>query len=248
MGKKDEPEEDEVVTVEVDPGPDPNSWMLSFSDMTTLLMTFFVMLISMAAMDKGKLLEVVDGFNGTLGVLGRGDATTADGQVLFTPVMPREFRVVKPDYISLGKSPDIKNVKQIHRILSGKGYSTLIRYRRVNYEDLLIIDGETLFNRGDPEIRQEAYAILNDIGEILDLEGYRTRVVAYSTEQPNPETFLEDEWDLATRRSVHIVRYFEKNGFIAPQKLSAGGYGRALDNSFFGRSHVAILYIKEDTF
>lgn len=39
-------------------GPDPSGWMLTFSDMMTLLLTFFVMLISITSLEPGTLAEI----------------------------------------------------------------------------------------------------------------------------------------------------------------------------------------------
>lgn len=38
-----------------DSGPDPNAWMVTFGDLVTLMLTFFVLLLSMSSMDEQKL-------------------------------------------------------------------------------------------------------------------------------------------------------------------------------------------------
>ena len=39
-------------------GLDPNAWMLTFGDLVTLLLTFFVLLLTMSSMDEKDLREV----------------------------------------------------------------------------------------------------------------------------------------------------------------------------------------------
>jgi chemotaxis protein MotB len=43
-----------------EPGIDPTGWMLTFSDMVTLLLTFFVMIISITSLEPGTLAEFDD--------------------------------------------------------------------------------------------------------------------------------------------------------------------------------------------
>lgn len=56
-------------------GPNPQAWMLTFSDLLTLMLTFFVLLFSMSSLDERALKEitVVDVLAGGDGVLHAGD-------------------------------------------------------------------------------------------------------------------------------------------------------------------------------
>ena len=46
-----------------------SSWLVTFSDLMTLLLTFFVLLLSMATMDKTKLVEVFTVFINDIGFI-----------------------------------------------------------------------------------------------------------------------------------------------------------------------------------
>jgi len=50
-------------------------WMATFSDMMTLLLTFFVLLLSMSSLDQQKLKEALGSLKGALGVLQGGTKT-----------------------------------------------------------------------------------------------------------------------------------------------------------------------------
>ncbi len=50
-------------------------WMVTFSDMVTLLLTFFVLMLSMANMDQVKFEQASDSLAGAFGVLGSADKT-----------------------------------------------------------------------------------------------------------------------------------------------------------------------------
>ena len=42
------------------PGIDPNGWMITFSDLLTLMLTFFVLLFSMSSLDAKSLKELTE--------------------------------------------------------------------------------------------------------------------------------------------------------------------------------------------
>ena len=48
---------------------DPNGWMTTFSDLVTLLLTFFVLLFSFTSMDDKKLKISFQNFAGSTGIL-----------------------------------------------------------------------------------------------------------------------------------------------------------------------------------
>ncbi len=50
-------------------------WMATFSDMMTLLLTFFVLLLSMSSMDQKSVKEAIGSLQGALGVLQGGTKT-----------------------------------------------------------------------------------------------------------------------------------------------------------------------------
>ncbi len=63
-------------------------WMVTFSDMVTLLLTFFVLMLSMANMDQVKFEQASDSLAGAFGVLGSADKTEVapPSVVSFSPV------------------------------------------------------------------------------------------------------------------------------------------------------------------
>ena len=76
--------------VEIRPpeGADPTAWMLTFSDLLTLMLTFFVLLFSMSSLDSKAIKEItdVDILAGGDGVLEAGDPDRIQKPETVTPV------------------------------------------------------------------------------------------------------------------------------------------------------------------
>jgi len=77
-------------------------WLTTFNDMMTLLLTFFVLLLSMGSLEGGKTRKLYTEFRAALGVLGMGKS--------------HEYEVVKPIVPILKIGEREKIVKNVYRI------------------------------------------------------------------------------------------------------------------------------------
>ncbi len=80
---------------------DSASWLTTFNDLMTLLLTFFVLLLAMGSMDSGKAKRLYSEFRDSLGALGEG--VTEEIEV-FRPMVP---------VLKAGKQP--KTVERLYR-------------------------------------------------------------------------------------------------------------------------------------
>ena len=94
-----------------------SEWLLTFSDVLTLLITFFVLLISMSSMDSKKLKETSAFFTGALGNLeaGKGHSTTLLMDPRNSRPMPRpSLRRMKAQ---VGSAEQVGDTDELARLL-----------------------------------------------------------------------------------------------------------------------------------
>ncbi len=84
--------------VEEDEG-DPNAWMATFADLVTLLITFFVLLLSMSSLDAKSLDETFGFFNGRLGALNTAQGPISRRNIVQPPEPPVLAHVGMTRYI-----------------------------------------------------------------------------------------------------------------------------------------------------
>jgi flagellar motor protein MotB len=87
MSKKERPPEEEKSSME---------WLLTFSDVLTLLITFFVLLISMSSMDSKKLRDTSSFFRGALANLEAGKGRAAESVVHNRQAKPVSQPLISP--------------------------------------------------------------------------------------------------------------------------------------------------------
>ena len=183
-------------------------WMATFSDLVTLLLTFFVLLLSMANMDEVKFQQASDSLAGAFGVLGSSDKTeiTPPKVVTFSPVnddfTAQVYRRLKTKLRELKMNKKIKLVKDRGAVV-------------------LRIDAAVLFKSGQRYLQPEAEPILRKVAELIRPLPLNLKIEGHTDD-------LGDEmnnWDLSVNRAVAVLRYFATNQLVSLGRMSATGYG-----------------------
>ncbi len=191
-------------------------WMATFSDMMTLLLTFFVLLLSMSSLDQQRIKEALGSLKGSLGVLHGGTKTEVNVRELLpslemVEISPRQL--VDKDY------------ERIRLELYRKKMDNKIRADRTEMGILLHIDSSVLFGPGQAEFGAEAEAVLKDVAEILRETRWQVRVEGHTDNVPIRTVRFPSNWELSTARAVNTLRFFTEQQKMEPARFSAVGYG-----------------------
>lgn len=183
-------------------------WIVTFSDMVTLLLTFFVLMLSMANMDKVKFQQASDSLAGAFGVMGSSDKTemTQPKVVTFSPVnddfTSQVYRRLKTKLRELKLNKKIKLVKDRGAVV-------------------LRIDEAVLFKSGQRYLQPEAEPILQKVAELIRPLPLNLKIEGHTDD-------LGDEmnnWDLSVNRAVVVLRFLATNQLVPLSRMAATGYG-----------------------
>ncbi len=190
------------------PPPGAPMWMTTFSDLVTLLLTFFVLLLSMANMDQAKFQQASDSLAGAFGVLGSSDKTevTIPRVVTFSPVnddfTSQVYRRLRTKLRELKLNKKIKLVKDRGAVV-------------------LRIDAAVLFKSGQRYLQPEAEPILRKVAELIRPLPLNLKIEGH-TDDVGDEI---NNWDLSVNRAVSVLRYFATKQLVPLNRMSATGYG-----------------------
>ncbi|MDR2301932.1 MAG: OmpA family protein [Deltaproteobacteria bacterium] len=215
-------------------GLDPTGWMLTFSDMVTLLLTFFVMIISITTIEPGNLTEI--------------DDESSKAPLVSVPTGPGALGFSNPALISslvalLEKlddlPPDISlDQEEIKAALFQLDPVDTPDYQRLEREvsDSVSIfkdergmvirwDKSILFPEGSAILRGENMVLLNRLVELLNSLTLPVSVDSFT----NPMSELEGgdstmAYKLSTRRSKVVLEYFASLG-LPENRLRLGSFG-----------------------
>lgn len=192
-------------------------WLLTYADMITLLMAFFIMLYSMSVLNLAKFQQVAvsikSGFGGELEGRGRSILGSA-GQFSIRPT-------------PIGDTAGVPNqtVKKIQTMIKDQKLENKVRLR-VDERGLVISlsTDKVLFGPGRASLSPSAMKIIDAVaGSVKDIPN-EVRVEGHTCDLPIRSPEFPSNWELSTARATNVIRYLiDKKGF-QPDRLSAAGY------------------------
>ncbi|MBU0548048.1 MAG: OmpA family protein [Candidatus Omnitrophica bacterium] len=92
---------------------------------------------------------------------------------------------------------------------------------------VITVVGDLLFDSGKSKIRLEAYPLLDKVAAILkdDMGQFNVGIEGHTDNVPIKLSGWKSNWELSTARALSVLHYLVNNQGIAPERLSAIGYG-----------------------
>lgn len=197
-------------------------WLMTYADMITLVLTFFILLYTMSTIDVIKFSQVVASVKGSLGVIDGG--RTLDSEPLndygeledeiwqMLKELEEEEDAIKKAVITLEALLEAEQIQDAVYII--------VDERGINIRFL----DHVLFNIGRADLKLEAEPLLDKIYNILAEFNNQIRVEGYTCDLPIRTGQFPSNWELSTRRATTVVRYLQDKG-LPGDILSAVGYG-----------------------
>ncbi len=196
------------------PPPGAPMWMATFGDMMSLLLTFFILLVSFSSIQETKFHEAVGSLQGALGVLSQ------------LPKVPVKMDIDKPtkrgnmSTDELGKR--VAELKEKIAELQENGKSVSVG--RSEKGLAIRLDDQTLFDPGKADLRQSATEVLSLVAGTLAEFPNAVRIEGHTDNLPiNTEQFPSN-WELSAARAAAVLRFFQEHG-LDPRRMSAVGMG-----------------------
>jgi chemotaxis protein MotB len=197
-------------------------WMVTYGDLVTLLMCFFVLLFAFSEIDAQKFEAVMQSFQGSAGVLS-GGTTLSDSPLVFTGMPETNTSSETTDSKVLD---DLK--KEIESQLDDANIELEITAEVINRGLLIRFPDNALFDSGRADLKEPAMEALTVIGNILLDDPFTERVISvegHTDNVPMSSAEFPSNWELSTTRATNVIRYFLDEVGIEPKRLSASGYG-----------------------
>jgi len=207
-------------------------WLITYADMITLLMAFFIMLFAMSQIDLAKFkafqagvashfdkpAKVLKGGTGVL--LGNGGEAEAERQV--AELLSDKAKL---DQAVERNRRDLASAKaRIEKELTARGLRERARFS-IEQRGLVvtIVSDEVLFDLGSAELRPVGAQVLGVVAATVARMPNRVLVEGHTDNRPISGRYPSN-WELSTARASAVVRYLSTRHRIRPARLSAAGY------------------------
>jgi chemotaxis protein MotB len=221
-------------------------WLITYADLITLLLAFFIMMYVFSKQDARKYDEVVGHlktiFTGGPGLSGQGK--TGETLLFELPIKTAQGtreevqRKLEDGIQSLADNEPIK--KNISIFSDERGI-------------VIRVLEKAFFDEGKADLKERAKDALGKIVPVIKNVDNLIRIEGHTDNVPINNHEFRSNWELSTRRATEVVSYFiEKNDF-PPERISAVGYAEyrpvAINDTPENRAlnrRIEIIIVKSD--
>lgn len=203
----------------LDDDDEASEWLMTFADLTTLLLVFFILLFSMSVIDQKRF---TDSFLTVRQVFGGKDR-----DLLTTPVRQDDAAIM--DSVRLQKQlieSQRKVFSDMRTFMNQKGVEGVVGAVFDEGVITLKVPSAVLFGKGEVEVSPQGEALLRVLRDFflknktqtINIKGYTDDTL------PSQDSRFKDNWEISAMRAVNTLRFFVRSG-IESNRLTATGLG-----------------------
>ncbi|SDN54415.1 flagellar motor protein MotS [Alkalicoccus daliensis] len=209
-------------------------WMVTFSDMMTLILVFFILLFSMSVVDANKFRAIADSFQ---------DRAVFDS---FPSIIPFENPSDEREVLDIDDSPNEETetydsledmeeeevnrqlddlLEDVNEYLEENEFTEEITASRDDRGVVLVLQEQALFESASADLINEAQPFLDKVGELLNTIPNMVKVEGHTDSRPISTPQFPSNWELSGARASSVIRYLSSTEDLEPQRFMAAGYG-----------------------
>lgn len=216
------------------------AWMVTYSDMVTLILVFFILLFSMSQIDAEKFRAISESFRSQLifdalpAIVHENTAKEAPKE--FTEknqeeTFPQKDEVITDDNNEEANDQIEKNdslddlLREIRAYLQENNLEHVISANRTVEGVVLVLQERVLFETAEAEILDTAEPFLDKVIELLETIPNEVRIEGHTDDRPISNYRYPSNWELSVARASRVIRYFLDEGDFIESRFIAAGYG-----------------------
>ena len=187
-------------------------WMATFSDMMTLLLAFFVMLVAMSEVEVKKFEDALSYFQGSTGAMEHHSSTPTVRKSAQATFMSRRMAEQYEKVLKYVQNHGLEGVVEVN--LTERGIH-------------VVITDSVMFGSGAAELIEPSRTLLRQLAGILE-EGDISAVLVegHTDDRPIQTARFPSNWELSSARAASVVRYLlEQPHALPPERYTAIGHG-----------------------
>ena len=192
-------------------------WLLTYSDMITLLMIFFIMMYVISNVNAQKFQQLANTLGSVFGNQGN--------------IMPNTGNSILQDQVNLSGGSNEADIAQMNQIkeqlekyFQMKGIAGQVSVQMEERGLVISLQDTVLFNSGSAALTPAAENIIAEVGKTIQSLPNFVLVEGNTDNLPINTAEFPSNWELSSARATNVVQELILCG-VAPERLSATGYG-----------------------
>lgn len=195
-------------------------WIVTFADLMSLLLCFFVLMLSFSETDKQKFKVLSGSVREAFGV--QREHRVFD--------MPKGMNIISNEF----KDPKFladdlpKEIRSAIRMAPGGQDAAQIQVEEGEMSVKVTLPGHLLFDLGSAHIREEALPLLDQLRNVILETPNRIIVTGHTDDLPIRTAQFPSNWELSAARAGSVIRNFLTKGGIEATRFLAVGMADTL--------------------
>ncbi len=220
-----------------------DDWIVSYSDIMSLLLAFFILLFAFSTIDAEKWRRIVASFNGEPSVIeiqpkqdnsiiSINEDTMGVDSIIINNIDEKIRDDMDESEQQYGESDQNLSFEELYeeikRYTVETGLDSEIEVIKKDKEIILRFSNSIMFETAKASLDDDAINVLDGIAGLigkyqgvineLKIEGNTDDIPIHSAE-------YQDNYELSMQRALVVLRYFKDKNVCVPEKLVAVGYG-----------------------
>jgi chemotaxis protein MotB len=238
------------------------SWTVTFGDMMSLLLTFFILLFSMSELKMDRFLLAAQSLREAMG--GTATETMVDPTGLMPEDVDPELMLQAPGASESSQAIDLELLEsftdtyleliasRLEEFVEDAGLEETVKVDREEDGVYLRMETPTLFGSGDAVIAEEGQEMLQVLSQITMEFNVAVVVAGHADNQPIRSPVYASNWELSAARAAGVARFLVEDGH-SPTMVRVESYGEfrpiADNDTPEGRAQnrrVELLFSRDD--
>ncbi len=200
-------------------------WMTTYSDMVTLLLTFFILLYTMSVIDIERfqtvIISIQTSFLGETGIMDQtpdpyeptGEALSHEEGVFAEAALVEQIREAE------------EVMEEVQAFLEEMGLEAEVELGLDERGVVMELPDYIFFERAKADLIPEARKMLDKFSELFRRLDRNLIIEGHTCNLPMNVPEFPTNWELSVIRSVRVTRYLTEEQNLDPHRLTATGYG-----------------------
>ena len=181
-------------------GPELNTGAIMTISLFLILLTFFVLLNSIAVIDERKSWMAIGSLLGAFGGASGGISILKTGKLTLPAAPPMIVERLNGDEL----------LSLMDKKMSGQ-----IKLGSTKNKETITINENVLFEKDTSKLKRSSYPLLDEISSLAKKGDYLVEIVGHTDNRPADEKGYKSNWELSTLMAIQVLKYFVEK---CPQK------------------------------
>ena len=190
-----------------------NVGMVMTVSLFLILLTFFILLNSIAVIDDNRTRLAIGSLIGAFGGLPGGLSPMESGKSVLPPTAPMIEEELTIEQL-------MSYVKRDFKELTGD-----FKLETIGDRKRITINEAELFVGNEFNIKPSIQPLLDKLGQVINKGSFPVEIAGYTDNTIHPEKGFKSNWDMSAIMALKVLKYFILQCGVPPKRLTAFGRG-----------------------